>query len=180
MNRFFNKRKTFYLVLIIFFNALSLPAQEKYPVPAGNSNQLFYLQRTTNTNTIVYELNYNNNVLDTNEPVRVYWIRYDEKGQKEDLNYLQRKFAYGVKSTLISKDEYQLRFVSYKNFLMYLIKGANNKYNVFTIINHKQVILSRIFVKIKGGSFWAPHVEYVQVEGIDTASGKEVMERKKI
>jgi hypothetical protein len=30
-----------------------------FPVPVGNPNQLFYLQRTTNTNTIVCELNLN-------------------------------------------------------------------------------------------------------------------------
>lgn len=180
MNRLINRKKTFYLSLIVFFAVFTSNAQDKFPVPQGNKNQLFYLQRTTNTNTIVYELNYNNTVLNADEPVHVYWIRYTEQGQKEELNFIQKKFAYGLKSTLIAKDKYRLNFVSYKKFPMFLIKGANNKYNVFATINQKQVILNRIFVKINGGSFWTPNVEYIEVKGTDAATGKEVMERMKI
>lgn len=180
MNQVINRKKSFYLPLVVFLSALTLSAQEKFPVPHGNRNQLFYLQRTPNTNTIVYELNYNKTVLDAEEPIHVYWIRYTEQGQKEELNLIQRKFAYGVKSTLISKDKYRFHFVSYKKFPMFLVKGANNRYNVFATINQKQVILNRIFVKINGGSFWTPNVEYVEVKGIDPATGKEVLERMKI
>lgn len=180
MNEVTDRKKHFSLILIIFLTAFTLFAQKNLPVPAGNNNQLFYLQRTPNTNTIVYELNYENNILNQEELVHCYWIRYSEKGQQEELNFVQRKFAYGVKSTLISKDKYRLHFVSYKKFSMYLLKGVNNKYNVYTIINKKQAILSRIFVKINGGSFWTPNVEYVEVAGIDPATGEEVLERLKI
>lgn len=180
MNIAINKSKKLSLFLLIFFIGLTLFAQRKFPVPTGNANQLFYLQRTHNTNTLIYELNYNNNNLNEEEPIHVYWVRYNDQGQREELNFLQRKFAYGIKSTLISKDKYELHFVSYKKFLMYLIKGANDKYNVFATINQKQAILNRIFVKIKGGSFWTPNVEYVEVAGIDPTTGKEVMERMKI
>ncbi len=180
MNQFTNRQKTFCFSLIFFLSVFTIKAQDKYPVPQGNKNQLFYLQRTPNTNTVVYELNYNNAVLDADEPIHVYWLRFSEQGQKEELNFIQRKFAYGLKSTLITKDKYRLNFVSYKKFTMFLIKGADNKYNVFATINQKQVILNRIFVKINGGSFWTPAVEYVEVKGIDAATGKEVMERMKI
>ena len=180
MKKVINKNKSLLLLLSILFTTLALYGQEKFPVPAGNTNQLFYLQRTPNTNTVIYELNYNHSNLNPEEPVHVYWVRYNDQGQHEELNFVQRKFAYGIKSTLISKDKYQLHFVSYKKFSMYLIKGANNKYNVFATINQKQAILNRIFVKINGGSFWTPKVEYVEVAGIDPATGKEVMERMKI
>lgn len=173
-----NKRLSLFLFAIL--TAITLYAQDKFPVPAVDSNQLFYLQRTSNANTIIYELNYKNEVLDAEEPVHVYWMKYNEQGQKAELNFFQRKFAYGVKSTLISKDKYRLHLVSYKKFPMYLIKGANNKYYVYATINQKQAILNRIFVKIIGGSLWTPDVEYVEVKGVDPATGKEVMERMKI
>ena len=55
----------------------------KYPIPTGNPNQLFFLQRDPNTNTIVYELNVKSNgELDMDNPVHAYWIRYQYKGQK--------------------------------------------------------------------------------------------------
>lgn len=172
--------KRFILITAVLFITLSITAQEKFPVPPSNSNQLFYLQRTSNTNTLIYELNFNNKALNHEEPVHVYWIRYNDKGQQEELNFVQRKFAYGIKSTFISKDKYQLNFVSYKKFPMFLVKGLDEKYNVFATINQKQAILSRIFVKINGGSFWTPNIEYVEVKGVDPSTGKEVIERMKI
>lgn len=171
------KIAVFICVLVI---GLQAGAQEKFPQPTGNPRQLFYLQRTSNTNTIVCELNYKNGSIDQDDPVHVFWIRYGEDGQREELNYIQRKFAYGVKSTMVGKDKYELQFVSYKKYLMHLMKGADNKYNVYATINKKPAILNRIFVKINGGSFWVPNVEYVEIKGIDPASGKEVMERMKI
>lgn len=173
------KKANFLLTAIALFTSFTLTAQDKFAVPPVNPNQLFYLQRTSNSNTLIYELNYKNNVLDEDDPIHVYWIRYSEQGQKAELNYIQRKFAYGIKSTLVGKDKFEIYFVSYKKFLMYLMKG-NNKYNVYATINHKQAIVNRIFVKIKGGSLWSPNIEYIEVKGTDPATGKEVMERMKI
>ena len=174
-------RKVYIILFIInCFAAFCVVGQEKFPVPVGNPNQLFYLQRTANSNTIICELNYKNNTLDVDEPVHVYWLRYEDKGQKEELNFVQKKFAYGIKSTFLSKDKYELNFVSYKKYPMVLMKGPNNKFNVYGTINQKQAIVDRIFVKISGGSFWAPNVEYVEIKGIDPISGKEVVERRKI
>jgi hypothetical protein len=170
--------KTLLTILILF--AVSTAHAQNFPVPSGNPNQLFYLQRTPNANTIVCELNYKNGVVDEENPIHVFWIRYGEQGQRAELNFIQRKFAYGIKTNKLNKDKYELHFVSYKKYPMYLMKGANNKYNVYGTINQKQAILNRIFVKINGGSFWSPNVEYVEVKGIDPTTGKEVIERKKI
>lgn len=180
MNKVINLKIIISIPVIIFLTVSKLCAQEKFPVPVCDSNQLFYLQRTSNTNTLIYELNYKNAVLNAQEPIHVYWMKYNEQGQKAELNFLQRKFAYGVKSTLISKDQYKLHLVSYKNYPMYLSKAANNKYYVYATINQKKAIVSRIFVKITGGSLWSPDVEYVEVKGTDPVTGKEVMERLKI
>jgi hypothetical protein len=180
MNKVLQRNVRFIILFITLSITAGLSAQDKFPVPTGNPNQLFYLQRTANTNTIVVELNYKNNVLDEEEPVHVYWLRYTDQGQKEELNYIQRKFAYGIKSRLISQDKYELNFVSYKKYPMYLMKGANNKYNVYGTINQKQAIVNRIFVKINGGALFTPNVEYVEIKGVDPTNGKEVIERRKI
>lgn len=180
MRRIIYKKTILTLSFIILLAAGLLQAQDKFPIPAGNPLQLFYLQRTSNTNTIVCELNHKNGTVDPDEPVHVFWIRYTEQGQREELNYIQRKFAYGVKATLISPDKYEIHFASYKKYPMYLMKNGNNKYNVYGTINQKQAIVNRIFVKINGGSFWSPKVEYVEVKGTDPATGKEVIERMKI
>jgi hypothetical protein len=169
-------------MLVCFFFSIAAHTQTvlKYPTPTGNPNQLFFLQRDPNINTIVYELNFKNAELVEDEPVHAYWIRYQEKSQREELNYVQRNFAYGIKSKKLSEDHYELHFVSYKSKLMYLKKGADNKFNLYTAINKKLAILKQIFVSVKGGSFWLPNIEYVELKGTDPATGMEVVERMKI
>src|SRR6202012_526344 len=125
-----------------------------YPVPPVTSQRLFYLQRTSNTNTIVYDLNLTSEgKLNASDPVKAYWIRYAENGQTQDLNYLQRKFAYGLTAKPLENGNFDIRFVSYKKFPLTLMKAEDGKYHIFALIAQKQVMLNRIFVKIEGGSF---------------------------
>src|SRR6266567_70305 len=77
-------------------------AQSGFPVPQGNPNQLIYLQRTPNKNTIVCELNLAaDGRLNADEPVHVFWIRYGEQAQRTELSFLQRNFAYGIKTRFL-------------------------------------------------------------------------------
>lgn len=151
-----------------------------YPVPPLNNQRLFYLQRTSNTNTISYDLNIGSDGKpDANEPVKAYWIRYAEDGQKKDLSYIQRKFAYGLSAKALNNGNYDIRFVSYKKFPLTLMKAEDGKYHIFALIAQKQVIIDRIFVKIEGGSFWLPNVTSVEVKGSDPVTGREIVERFK-
>lgn len=177
---YLTKLVLFSCFLIIGVKELEAQRDARYPTPSGNSSQLFFIQRDPNINTLIYELNLKNGVLVEEEPIHVFWIRYAEKGQLDELNYIQRNFAYGIRSKLISKDLYEIHFVSYKKKLMFLKKSGDNKYYVFTDINKKQAILKQVFVRVNGGSFWVPNIEYVELKGIDPASGIEVVERMKI
>ena len=151
-----------------------------YPTPPASNERLFYVQRTPNANTIVYDLNLNSDgKLNTEQPVKVYWLKYAEKGQKEELNYIQRKFAYGLNTKAQNNGSYDIRFVSYKKFQLTLMKGGDGKYHIFASIAQKQVILNRIFVKIEGGTFWIPNVVYLEVKGSDPETGKEIVDRFK-
>jgi hypothetical protein len=154
--------------------------QDTFPVPSGNINQLFYLQRNANTNTIVCELNYDKNgQLDKESPVHVFWLRYQyEGGIRKELNYIQRNFAYGIKSEDIGNGNYRIWFVSYKKIKFLLTRSPkDNKYYAIATINQKPAILRRMFVKVDGGSFWAPNVVYMELKGTDPVTGKEQVER---
>lgn len=164
------------MIHLLLAALLTIPV-DSMPVPTGNPKQLFYVQRTPNTNTIVIELNDKGGVPDPDNPVHVFWLRYQEQGQRAELNYIQRTFAYGIKSRQVGPEKFELHFVSYKKYSMYLIKAADHQYHVFATIDGKPVILRRIFVSINGGSFWVPHVEYVELKGTDPATGKEVVGR---
>jgi hypothetical protein len=156
------------------------PQVSAFPVPTVPS-KLFYVQRDPNTNTIIYDLNVDSKgALDTDNPVHVYWIKYNEHGQKEELNFIQRKFAYGLVTKPLDNGKFDVRFVSYKKYPLSLMKSAtDNKYHMYATIANRQVILSRIFLRIEGGTFWVPNVVYVEVKGTDPATGKEIVERFK-
>ena len=170
------------VLFLIFFSPASVPAQDTtvFPVPSGIPHQLFYLQRTPNTNTVIYELNYTNGQVDSLKPVHVFWIRYPEHGQQQELSAIQRKFAYGIESKWIGPEQYELHFLAYKKRVMILKKSTDNKYHVFTEVNQKNIIISRIFLQINGGSLFKPNIEYVEFRGIDTATGLAVEERVKV
>ncbi len=154
-------------------------AEDKYPVPPDNANRLFYIQRTPNTNTIIYELNARNGQVDEENPINVYWLKYAVGGQREELNYVQRKFAYGIITKKLSNERYDVRFVSYKKFPLLLMKANDGKYHIFATVEQKQMMLNRIFINIEGGTFWLPNIVYVEFKGTDPLTGKELVQRFK-
>lgn len=161
---------------------VSNPSPVKFPVPKGIANQLFYVQRDPNTNTIICELNVDSKgQVDKENPVHVYWVRYTEDGSKKELGYIQRKFAYGIESKALANDQFELRFVSHKKLPLYLTKSEDDKkYHVYVTVNNKKIQVERIFLRIEGGSFWLPNVKYVEIKGVNTSNNTLITERIKI
>ena len=160
---------------------VAIDPQDTFPIPKGNPNQLFYLQRTTNTNTIVCELNLNSRgQLDEKNPVHVFWIRFPEGGVRKELTYMQKVFAYGIKSQAQGNGTYKLHFVSYKKQSLLLMHSPkDSKYHVYATINQKPALLNRIFLKVEGGSALSPNIVYMEMKGTDAVTGKELVERFK-
>jgi hypothetical protein len=187
-------KKTFVLTAFIIclvttassWNVWSVPSHapeetDSFPIPSGIDHQLFYIQRTPNINTIIYALNLDEKGKMNEEfPIKVFWIRYAEDSSKQELSFIQRNYAYGLKYDRINEDKYEIRFVSYKKYTFYLIRDTKDrKFKVYTEINGKLNVLNRIFLKIEGGTFWFPHVVYVEFRGMDLTTGKEIFTRFK-
>jgi Domain of unknown function (DUF4833) len=155
------------------------PSPLNFPTPKNIENMLFYIQRDPNINTAIYAINYEENgKIDKSNPIKAYWIRYAEKGEKKDFSYVQRKFAYGIESKTLNNEEFELQFVSYKKLPLTLKKiDSDQKYHVFVNVNQKKIQVEKIFVRIEGGSFWLPNVKYAEVTGIDASSNKTITER---
>ena len=65
---------------------------------------LFYMKRSLNKNVVIYELNVNeNNKINKENPIKIYW-RMDRKHNPiENLSYLERTMAYGCNIESIKK-----------------------------------------------------------------------------
>jgi hypothetical protein len=152
--------------------------QDVFPVPKGIENQLFYLQRDPDANTIIYQLNTKNGVLDNKKPVDVFWIRYAEDGEIKGLSVIQRNLAYGINSKQINKDKHELKLVSYPDFPLYLIKSKQEQqYHVYFNLNDQEVILDKVFVRIDGGTFYYPNVLYIELKGKSSQTGENLTHR---
>ncbi len=170
-------------LLLLFTLLPGLPPAPKpattFPVPSGVANQLFYLQRDPNTNTVIYQLNVDRTGrLNEDEPVNVFWIRYDEHGERKDLNFIQRKFAYGLTAEKLAADKYELKFAAYNKVRFYLLKSpADRAFHVYTTIAGRQLQLERVYLRIEGGTFWVPNVKYIEFKGLSSATREPVTER---
>ena len=92
----------------------STTQNDNYPVPQRTYKSLFYIQRSHNKNTIVYDLNVSQDgKLISDAPIHPYWIRYEEGGVLQELSFIQRKYAYGLDYVPIdiSKGSYKVFFV---------------------------------------------------------------------
>jgi len=173
-------------VQFLFTGSLLFPgfmaAQTAFPTPPNAPQRLFYVQRNPNTNTIVYDANTidNGTKLDPKQPIRVYWLRYDEQGQVAPLSYLQRTMAYGVEVRAVKNrvGEYEFNVVSYPKRKLRLLLDAQKQPRAELVINGREAWLNRVFIKIEGKKIGIiPDVKYVELFGTDITSGKSVYEK---
>ncbi len=176
-----------FLFTLLFLASIGLYSQTKakdgkeFPTPKDIKNLLFYVQRTNNINTLIYQLNYTDkNELNEKEPLKIYWKNYNTDGSTESLNAIQKKYAYGIETHVLDsvKKTFYFNFVSYKKKQIFIIKSPiDNKYEAFSTINNKLMTVTRIYIHIEGGAFWTPKIKYIDVFGKLPTKNEEVVER---
>src|SRR5688572_2847738 len=166
----------FFLVAVFGFSSPTF-APTEFPVPPHSSKSLFYIHRSPNPNTVIYEVNLTDkNVIDPENPVKVYWIRYGEKGQYRELNYIERTFAYGVKSEPIDSKLYRVQFVASKDKNFQVSIDEQGQALATMIISGKRSKMTKIFVQVAEEGWW-PKVAYVEFFGVDIETNKPAYEK---
>lgn len=176
------------LIILFFFCMHGFTAYAQKITPMYGSlpelgpakTRLFYLQRTIDRNTLIYETNYNaDGTINEKIPVKIYWIDFDDGGKISPLTFMQKNFAYGVESKLIDlqKKIFLLHIAAYKKIDLYMERDKNDDYKIYMAINKKNAVLSRIIVNITGGTYLKPNVSFIEFTGNDLTSGKQVSEK---
>lgn len=127
---------------------------------------LFYIERNLNKNIVVYEANFDENgQLNSKKPINVFWLLNEDEGQKENLNYAERKLAYGVKYSPASSsnNSFEVELVADKSRKIILKQLAPFKAAIYTTINSKWTRLKQMFIQADNGSFF-PKVKYIQLK----------------
>ncbi|MDF5689509.1 DUF4833 domain-containing protein [Aquirufa aurantiipilula] len=160
----------------------ALAARETFPTPPESAIRLFYIQRSSNTNVVVYDANLTaSKALNAKNPVHTYWIRYAEKGQQEELSSIQKTLAYGLYTNrIISETEpsYEGYFLAYRKRKFVVKLDPKGSPIALFPINGRLQVLKRVFVSVDESKFM-PSVNYIELFGKDPVSGKDVYERFK-
>lgn len=176
----FNGIVIFLFLLIFAGKADLIHAQENYPVPGKSNNMLFYLQRSFNHNTIIYALNkLPDGSVNSKSPIHVYWIRYQEHGQKAELSLLQKK-AFGVNCEVSdrTKGSFILNFNHFDKRDIFLSRSVTGDYKAFVTINHELAELTSAFIQSESNTSGMPRsFKFLEFHGTSVISGKRVSEK---
>ena len=182
---------TLLFALIFSYSTTSVSGKTKYtnlPKTLGitshnNSNPLnntlFVIERSMNTNKVVYEANFlKYGKLNSEKPVNVYWRLYENNGEREELSYLEKIAAYGIEFEAIVKNKtsYYFHVNALKSRKIRLKLDENNKAFCIMTVSGKQAKLEKIYVKTTD-SFFTPGVEYIHIFATDLTTGKPVSEK---
>jgi hypothetical protein len=151
----------------------------KFPVPTKNHKHLFYLQRSLNSNTIIYDACFDaQGKLNKDTPVDVYWIRYDEDGRKMPLRFIEKKFAFGVHIEELenSRYDYKITLAGWRKRAIYIKQTGPYKAVAYISINGVNSVLDHIYVESDLNGNIAK-VDYIEVYGIAQNEKSDFKER---
>ncbi len=153
---------------------------KKFPKPTGIKNMLFYIQRSMNTNTIIYELNISEKgILNAEEPIKYYYINYANHSEIEPVSDIQKRLAYGIKIKLTNKEKpsYTFSFNSIKNREFYLMSSVKDKkFHVFCTINKEVTILNNVFITMENNFVGFPSIYKIELFGTNVANNGDISE----
>jgi hypothetical protein len=137
---------------------------------------LFKIERSKNKNIVQYDIcvSSKGDISDAS-PVRAYWVLAN--GQKQDLNIVQRKFAYGIESQeSLGGNRFKIVLVAFKSREMIVEKIADH-YRALVDIDGKRSILEKVYVKAQERAVGFPKVEYLDLFGQTLETNVAVTER---
>jgi len=151
-------------IALILLASLSA-SPDRYPVPLKNPKHLFYVQRTENTNTVVYEANFDDQgQLNAKDPIKIYWVLYEQGGTVEPLTRLENTFAFGVNHKAVKNlnQVYDIELVSFKKLKLRLKQTAPFHAEILKGEGQSASPLDHIFVHANDAGLWTK-VEFLEI-----------------
>ncbi|HWU56614.1 MAG TPA: DUF4833 domain-containing protein [Rhizomicrobium sp.] len=148
----------------------------EFKVPS-EPGQLFYVQRSPNSNTVIYAANLDaQGNFDTRAPVEAFWRKFNIDGSKQPLNFVERMMAYGVKMGARRQGQpISFTITSLPQRHLTLSLDAQHHPQVTMVIGSHTVKVVYVYLQVVEGGLM-PSVPSLDIFGIDTSSGKAVHE----
>jgi hypothetical protein len=131
-------------------------------------DRLFFVSRNLNRNIIVYDVKQKDGILDTSHPLHVYWYNQEHTPvTTNELNFIQRKLAYGYTVVSRGKNEVTVKLKAYKKRPLRVHK-IEGQWVGTTTINGHPCILTEIYAHCPSKT----SCDYMELRGRRLSDGK--------
>lgn len=160
---------------------LLLIAAMLYPamVFAGDRarDALFRIERNKNANIVQYDARVaEDGKLDSKQPVVGYWIRLADKGQVQELTWIQNKFAYGFSTKLNKQKNTVTMDMVAKLGRSIVVRQDGGDYRAVSRIDGVDSYIEKIFIHATGKGV-STKVNYIELYGKAVNNGIDQYER---
>src|SRR5699024_959923 len=144
-----------------------------YPVP-NDAGMVFYMQRSTNPNTVVYAARFGaDGRLDRSDPISAYWRRYNSDGRAKKLSFLERRMAYGVTTSRRAAGVFDMRFRAIPDIALTLGQRGPGQAVLSIAPQGQPIDLSYGYLEVDDSSLM-PSVTGIKLYGQRRADGRPV------
>jgi hypothetical protein len=163
-------------VIVLLLVILGLLPQSIFAASGDKAGHLFFIERSKNKNLVQYDIRLTENRdLPDSRPVNAYWVL--ENGRREELNSIEKKYAYGIVSQeKLDKDKFKIILAAFKR-LEIIVEKMNDSFKAVISINGRESILQRIYIKSEETRAGLPRVLYVDLFGRIKGTGLPIKER---
>jgi len=157
---------------VMQLDQLPPPPRADLTVPSY-PRMLFYLQRSTNANTVVYSANMTGlGQVDPKNPLDIFWRRYQD-GQRSPLTFVERTLAYGASPRAVAgrPNEFDANIVSLPEIKFRIGVDVTGAPEAVVQIGERRAHLVSVYVKIDESGF-IPELISLDLYGVDKADGK--------
>ena len=148
----------------------------EFKVP-DEPNQLFYIQRSPNSNTVIYTARLDGHGdFDPKTPVEGFWRKFNIDGSKQPLNFMERMMAYGVRMDTIKPGQpITFRVAALPDRKLTLAMDAQHHPEARLQIGSHTVKVAYVYLQVEEGGL-VPAVPSLDIFGTDISSGKAIHE----
>jgi hypothetical protein len=138
---------------------------------------LFRIERNKNANIVQYDAQLTpEGNLKPEKPVIVYWIMYANRGEKEELNWIEKKMAYGFSTEYVPKGDFWIMDLVADIQRKIKVYNANGRYRAETLIDGHPAFIDAIYIQSIEDTI-RPKVKFIEFFGKAVKTGRSLYEK---
>lgn len=164
-------------VRTLCLTALAVVAASAAMSAAPTEQPIFKIERNKNANIVQYDVRLGEDGrLNPKKTVVAYWVRLADDGSRKELNWMQRRFAYGFKARVDKDaDTAELDMVADIDRPI-IVRRDGNGYRAWTQIDNANCVLEKLFIHSTGGGL-NTKVNFIEFHGADPRTGDTCFEK---